>query len=223
MPAPLILLQSNRNAFHQKYFYFSLVSTKQPSWVSCCNEKKTRTHIWVMCIAFGDMQENENVSEVYKCSCFLGVKVRTDLAFRYGCHGIHMGHWGTRQKLLWWKRSYWSLFASAWFHLSLMVIWPTVHTHELLANTVACWQLCSNSVWPKAVPNSHTRQLCLCVAWVKWTPWLNEGGGRQEACTGQQDVFQSDRFYLDSRQGEPMYRMRWMKLQEQRINVKEKV
>lgn len=92
MPAPLILLQSNRNAFHQKYFYFSLVSTKQPSWVSCCNEKKTRTHIWVMCIAFGDMQENENVSEVYKCSCFLGVKVRTDLAFRYGCHGIHMGH-----------------------------------------------------------------------------------------------------------------------------------
>lgn len=50
--------------------------------------------------------------------------------------------------------------------------------------------------------------------------WLSEGDGRQEACTRQQDAFQSDIFLFRLRQTEPIYRMRPMNLQEQCINVK---
>lgn len=75
MPAPLLLLQSKRSVFHQKYFYF-IVSTKQPSWVSCSNEKKKPTHICVVCIKFGDEQEKENgIKEDGECEWSLQMQL----------------------------------------------------------------------------------------------------------------------------------------------------
>ena len=61
-------------------------------------KKNNNTHLCSVYRVWGRAKDGVkgtvNVSEVYEYSCFLGVKVRTDLAFRYGCHGIHMGQKG---------------------------------------------------------------------------------------------------------------------------------